>query len=61
MIGSVTLNPGMISVGEGEEVVRVCAILATRSGDAIDRAFAITLATSDGTGVIYSQVACVYC
>ena len=38
----------MVSVGEGDGIVQVCATLS--AVEATERDFTITLATSDGTG-----------
>ncbi len=40
--------PAMLSVGEGDGIVQVCATLSAMEDT--ERNFTITLATSDGTG-----------
>ncbi len=40
--------PAMLSVGEGDGMVQVCATLSAM--DATERNFTITLTTSDSTG-----------
>ncbi len=48
--------PSMLIVGEGDEMVQVCATLS--SMEATERNFTITLATSDGTGndvILYTE------
>ena len=46
--------PAMVSVGEGDGMVQVCATLSTVEDT--ERDFTITLATSDGTGTEYHKV-----
>ena len=41
--------PAMVSVGEGDGMVQVCATLS--AVEDTERDFTITLATSDGTGM----------
>ncbi len=50
MFVDVTVSvPAMLSVGEGDELVQVCATLSVMEDT--ERDFTVTLATSDGTGI----------
>jgi hypothetical protein len=45
--------PAMMSVGEGDGMVQVCATLSAVNDT--EREFSITFATGDGTGKVYSH------